>query len=316
MQEEIFNLFVFTDGKYIDKIGYITHLHDGTDEEKLNLLRNSVSSDYQIAKTIDINYCHFGTSNGRFKYSTYQAMCRAGRNLEIFEEVFQVYDASTTPLACTTVIVNGKPEIDIVAENGPLFLSEYDDVEKIGRGKMPDYLEQYLKPDGFDISSLIHDDYFHAIKLLFNNRHYVSCMKLIVSFIDTIAFIEFGDVNGNFVKWLSQYASIEKLGITPSQLWEFRNSLLHMSNLDSRKVLSGKINRISFCIAPKGKVSKPDHDTQYFNLIDLIDEIASALGEWFKSYNDDPNKMLAFIERYDRIISDSRIAIKKKEQQF
>ena len=62
-------------------------------------------------------------------------------------------------------------------------------------------------------------------------------MKLIASFIDTMAFLEYGDVPGNFVRWLDTYAKIPSLGIKSAQLWELRNSLVHMSNLDSQKVL-------------------------------------------------------------------------------
>jgi hypothetical protein len=133
-------------------------------------------------------------------------------------------------------------------------------------------------------------------------------MKLIVSFIDTVSYLEFGDTPGGFVEWLKLYMSIEKLGVTELQLWELRNSVLHMSNLDSRKVLAGKEKRISFCVARSGYVPSPDQDIIYFNLTDLIHEIAQALSRWVYTYQD-PNKILVFIERYDRLISDSRRAM-------
>ena len=99
-----------------------------------------------------------------------------------------------------------------------------------------------------------------------------------------------------------------------NRLWEHRNSILHMSNLDSRKVLSGKEKRISFCVALKGYVPSPDLDIQHFNLKELIDEIAQSLSKWIESYNENLEKMVKFIERYDRVISDSRYAIKRIEQ--
>jgi hypothetical protein len=87
-----------------------------------------------------------------------------------------------------------------------------------------------------------------------------------------------------------------------------------MSNLDSRKVLSGKEKRISFCVALKVYVPSPDLDIQYFNLKELIDEITQSLSKWIESYNENPEKMVKFIERYDSVISDFRHAIKKIEQ--
>ena len=310
MNEKIFNLFIYTNGDVIDQIGFVVHEMDGSDEEKITYLRDSVDHDYKIAEKAVVKSCSFGTSNGEFKYSSYLAMARAGRSLEVFEEIFSNYGANEAPLSCITPIVNGKPEIDIMSDHGPLLLGNYEDHPKIGSGRMADYLEIYITSDGFDMPKLIHDDYFDAIKVLFNGRYYISCMKLIASFIDTISFIEFGDIQGSFVKWLKLYSSLKKVGITEKQLWELRNSILHMSNLDSRKVLSGKEKRISFCVAKVGYTPSDDADTHYFNLKDLIDEIALSLSRWISSYNDTPEKMVTFIERYDRVISDSRHAIK------
>lgn len=309
MKERIFNCFLYTDGEKISQLGVAVHEMDGSDEEKMDFLRRSVSSDCQIADIANVRSSTIGTSNGIFKYSSYFALVRAGRSMEIFEEFFVRHDATETPLCCITPIVNGEAQIDITYGHGPFYASSFEDHPKLGKGKMADYLEFYTTPAGFDIPRLLNDDYFKAIKLLFNAKHYVSCMKLLVSFIDTIAYLEFGDVRGNFVQWLKSYASTEKLGITEQQIWELRNSVLHMSNLDSKKVLAGKEKRISFCVARSGYIPSPDPDTQYFNLKDLIDEIAQALSLWIKTFKEKPDKILVFIERYDRVISDSRYAI-------
>ncbi|MGZ5052811.1 MAG: hypothetical protein ACXWF8_10675 [Methylobacter sp.] len=313
MIENIFNLFIYTDGDTIEQLGVVVHDVKGNDKEKIAFLRDAVNSDHKLANRFAVKSCLYGASDGVFKYSTYVALTRAGRNFEVFKEIFSAYGASEFPLCCVTPIVNGKPEIDVTINSNILYLSEFEDHPKIGGGRMADYLELYTTPDGFDMPKLLHDDYFDAIKLLFNGRYYVSCMKLIVSFIDTISFIEFGDIQDGFIKWLKSYSSINSLGITESQLWELRNSILHMSNLDSRKVLSGKEKRISFCVASSGYTPDSDLNIQYFNLKDLIDEIAQSLSRWIGTYNENPDKMILFIERYDRIISDSRHAIKSKK---
>ncbi|MCK4817524.1 hypothetical protein KA005_17280 [bacterium] len=174
---------------------------------------------------------------------------------------------------------------------------------------MKDYLQEYMTPHGFDLPRLIHNDYFNAIKLLFNQGHYVSCMKLLVSFIDTIAYLEHGDVKGNFVMWLDSYSNLDKVGITSSQLWELRNSILHMSNLDSRKVSSGKEKKISFCVAKEGYTSPENQGIKYFNLKDLIGVITDALSKWIGTFNENPDKFVVFVEKYDTVISDDRHAI-------
>jgi hypothetical protein len=137
-------------------------------------------------------------------------------------------------------------------------------------------------------------------------------MKLIASFIDTIAFLECGDTKDSFITWLDAFADLKRLGISARQLWEFRNSILHMSNLDSRRVLDGKEARISFCVAPKGLVSKGDAETQYFNLPDLIEVLWEALSNWVQFLNSNPESFPKFIERYDRIVSDARLAVIRK----
>ena len=57
---------------------------------------------------------------------------------------------------------------------------------------MPDYLRRYTANGQFDLPRLINDDFFVPIKLLFNNKHYVSSAKLLLIFVDTISFLESG----------------------------------------------------------------------------------------------------------------------------
>jgi hypothetical protein len=315
MKEKVFNLFVYSDGTFITQLGVAVHEIDGSDEEKMEFLQNSVYADYLLADIANIRSCMIGTSDGQLKYSSYMALARVGRSFQVFEDFFARFDAPHNPLCCITPIINGEPQLDMTLGHEPFYVSSFEDHPKLGKGKMADFLESYTTEDGFDLPRLINDDYFNAIKLLFRSKYYVSCMKLIVSFIDTISYLEFGDISGGFVEWLNLYMSMEKLGITELQLWEHRNSILHMSNLDSRKVLAGKEKRISFCVARSGYIPAPDLDIVYFNLADFIQEMAQALSRWIQTFQDHPNKMLVFIERYDRVISDSRGAITNIQQE-
>lgn len=127
--------------------------------------------------------------------------------------------------------------------NGEVRVDETGDVSS--SGAMPDYLQVYLTEGGFDFPQLIQDDYFDAIHLLWNNRKYMSCLKLVFSAIETLGYVEYGpDRNDCFAKWLDDYCDLGKVGVTSDELWELRNSLVHMTNLDSRKVRSGKTHRL------------------------------------------------------------------------
>ena len=173
-----------------------------------------------------------------------------------------------------------------------------------------DYMSEYLNESYFEFDRLINDDYFDAIRILYNNKKYVSCTKLIVSFIDTISYLEYGDTKGSFTLWLDNFSKLDELGITSSQLWEYRNSILHMTNLESRKVLSGKEQRIKFIVARPGINSLPPQleDCKVFNLYDLIFVLAEATKKWIESMNSERHKYDDFFKRYDTILSDRRIS--------
>jgi hypothetical protein len=308
--ENIYNLFYYVEGNNITQLGYVEHSSSGTDTEKSIFLKNSVNTDFNKAIKLKPSQKYINDT-GCFTLQHFMALSRQGKALEVFEEILSKLGASKEPLCCTTAIVDGKPEIDISTSYDPLYLSKHQGHPKLGGGVMTDYLEKYMKPEGFDMPALINDDYFGAIKLLFNNKHYVSTMKLLVSFIDTISYLEFGDKRNSFIDWLDEYADLKSVKITSSQLWELRNSILHMSNLDSRKILQGKEKRISFCVAKPGTVPDDDYENSYFNLLDLINVIANGLSSWIASFNDSPEKFTTFIERYDRSLSDARHAIVK-----
>lgn len=172
---------------------------------------------------------------------------------------------------------------------------------------MLDYLKVYLKGAEFDLPQLLNDDYFLAIKLLFNNKRYVSAMKLLLSFIDTVAYLEFDDTPGNFQRWLNTYADLDQVGITADELWELRNSMLHMTTFDSRKVKSRQTRRLSFYVgAPPSDFPTEDAEGKYFGFYQLIECVAAALGKYCASFNAEPSKSTVFFERYDQIISDVR----------
>jgi len=172
-----------------------------------------------------------------------------------------------------------------------------------------DYFGTFFTDEGFDFTGLLNADFFQPVRILFQNQHYVSATKLLVIAIDSISFVEYGDIRGNtFIKWLDTYADLSSIGITSEELWEHRNSLLHMSNLHSRKVVAGSVKRL---VAYVGKLP-PDvkldtEKTGHYDLQKLIIVIGVACGKWCETYGVHRDKIDSFVKRYDLIASDARM---------
>lgn len=303
MAEQIYNVFLFFDSDdTCSEVGYAAHTHSGTDQQGIAMLRERVEADLPNVEKI--------TLATAFTRSEYNARCRLGDGHFLYDEVFVKNGAGQAPLFVATPVVDGHVHFNHFSEHDQLDVN--DVAEKLGeRGVMIDWLRKYTTEKGFNFSQLIHDDYFLAIKLTFNARLYVSAMKLLASCIDSLAYIEYGDDRKctPFVKWLDTYADLEPLGITATELWELRNGILHMSNINSSKVRSNKIRRISFRVGGPPDFPRQTLDTYYFDFWGLIQAFAQAQANWIESYRNDRSKFAKFVERYDETISDSRVAI-------
>jgi hypothetical protein len=297
--ERIFNIFIYFDRGVARDYGVRHHRVDGSYEEKIAYLRAHVDADHPIARRFPLSR--------NFTPAEWLAAQRLGDVLGYFEDAFIELRAPASPIIVLTPIVDGEVKVDIMADAGPFRGDQVTTQE--GRGAVPDYLVHYMEGGRLRFTELIHDDYFKAIRTLFNAGLYVSCAKLLMSCVDTLAFVEYGDVGGNFAKWLDTYVDLGSHNIRSDELWEFRNSVLHMTNLSSRKVVSGKVSPIMPFVGslPSLPAIGPG-SPKPFNLYGLIASVGDGVGLWAQSYNRDRDRFLKFIERYDLTISDSRMA--------
>ncbi|MGI4826611.1 MAG: hypothetical protein ACRYFU_00210 [Janthinobacterium lividum] len=301
MSDTVYNLFLYVEGGLIKQLGIAIHELYGTDQQKVTALQMLVDADYKTAPRVN--------AKPGFGYSEYESMMRLGHQLEVFEPLFRQCNTPINPLVVITPIVDELPRVLAVTGIGALNLDDFKGTPLEEPGMMADYLKTYITDAGFDFPRLINDDYFLAIKLLFNARHYVSAAKLLVSAIDTMAVADAGDVKDSFMLWLNTYADLHSLGITSKELWEFRNGLLHMTNLNSRDVAKGNTAPLIFYVGEmEGSIPPSRTGAKYFNLKSLIDVIAAAISRWIETYNVTPEKFGEFVTRYDLTISDSRLA--------
>ena len=286
MKEQLVNIFVYGDETHVKAIGFCVHEKSGTYEELIKFLQSRVQNDHLEAPRTDLKIPMLRRD--------FEAMDR----LKPFaNELAGAGVVDEKFIYCVTHIVNGEIRAD-------------DTYDMAAVDAVPDYLKAYSTAKGFDFPSLMQDDYFDAMHLLWNNGKYISCLKLVFSTIDTLGFVEYGPNGGNcFIRWLDNYCDLGNLGVTSDELWELRNSLIHMTNLDSRKVRSGRIHRLL------PRITSLDREVESF--VDgmkvlhvarfVIVMLPEGIENWLRSYNRDFGKFAEFIERYDTIVSEARM---------
>lgn len=302
MAEEIYNIYLFFDPNgRCERAAYAAHAHEGNDEQGVHFLQKMVKADLQRATKIKLSK--------PFTIHEYNTHCRLGTAALLYDEVLDAAGAGEAPLIVVTPVNKGQVRYDYSAKHGEFDMDEAS--EAAGEhGHMVDWLRRYTRDGGIHFSELINDDYFAAIKLTYNAKLYVSSMKLLLCCIDSLAYIEYGDERGTppFVRWLQAYADLRPLGITPEELWELRNGLLHMTNINSSAVKQNKVRRISFRVGQSEALLPDTGSIFYFEFRGLIDVFADAQGRWIHSYGENREKFEKFVERYDETVSDGRLA--------
>ncbi len=174
---------------------------------------------------------------------------------------------------------------------------------------MEDYLIKYMTSEGLDSARLLNDDFIEAIRVLFQAGLYVSATKLLMSFIDSLGYLEDDSGSGGeaFKGWLDRNVELAVLGISAEELWEHRNSILHMTNLNSRKVSAGKTRRLVAYIGilPPNSPTE-DAEAKWFDLSGLIKAVILGCDKMLARLNANPDSFASFFKRYDEIVSDVR----------
>lgn len=314
--EQIYNLFYYSKNDIITNVGAIAYKQGGSDDDKINFLKSKVESDYKIAQIFDLPdkflIQHEEKVIKGIDQVSYFNICSQGFANSIFENIFIYFNASDDPLVVITPIQDGNIRIDDITSIKKPMEKEPSYFHIVPQEK---WYKVYIDDEGFHLDKLINDDYFEAIRILFNAKQYVSSIKLLMICIDTISYLEFGDEKRSFQNWLKNFADLNSISISEDELWEFRNSVLHMTNLDSRLVLKGKIKRLMFYVG-SGNHTKETDEAKYFNFKELIECIGQGIKNWGISYDLNKEKFQDFVDRYDRIISDKRLTYTYHEKYF
>lgn len=296
--EKTFTIFMYFENNIAHEFGMVCHEISGSDDEKLKILHQQLEIDVNIAKRFKLKR--------NYTFEQWTAHKRIGRDDSIFLSGFDYfgYSAMRSPMLSFREVIDGILPPDVITLKGSERL--WGNTVSQLMYDTPDWLHRYTKNGLLLLNDLIEDDFFSAIRQLMEAGHNVSSAKLLMLCIDTLSFLEYGDVQHNFTKWLHRFSELSELNITPEEIWEFRNSIVHMTNLSSRKVREGKVVRLSIFNGPVDQPTpQPFSDTKLFNLEKLLAEIIRAVHKWGYSI-DTREKFAQFIERYDTLISDVR----------
>ncbi len=287
MRETAVNIFAYGDGKSVHSLGYCRYMLDGTYEEITANLQARVARDHLIADPIEL-----GIPPTLVEFNS---LTRLGFIRYLLTQKGIIPEGATFVL---THIINGTPVVHEISDD-------------LADDPVPDYLGVYWTDRGLDLTQLITDDYLSAVDLLWDNGKYISALKLLLSMIDTLGFVEYGPIDNCFLAWLDEYCDMGQAGVTSLELWELRNSLLHMTNLDSKKVRRGSVERLKPVII-NSQVEVPSHSGGYknFHLTRFTATVLpQGIDKWIRSYNEQPAKLLQFIHRYDTIVSEARLSV-------
>ncbi|MBK7203097.1 hypothetical protein [Candidatus Amarolinea dominans] len=130
MTERIFNLFYFTQNDVIHELGVVVHELKGTDSEKMAFLQNSITKDFLGSRRFLIPRKYAGLTVDAFF-----ALCRLGKHLEVYEEIFFELNAPFDPLCCVTPIVDGRPKIDVTTDHSPSYSATTKNTQSLGLAK-------------------------------------------------------------------------------------------------------------------------------------------------------------------------------------
>ena len=98
-------------------------------------------------------------------------------------------------------------------------------------------------PQPKSLGEALYKAFIEAIVILFQQGYMISGLKLLLSALDTMAFLTTGEDNSGeeFKAWLARYVDLRSVEIDSDELWEHRCGLLHMTHFHSKAVNKGKV---------------------------------------------------------------------------
>jgi hypothetical protein len=103
--EIILNIFLIIEKGFVISFKSIAYEMDGTDETKIEYLKNNAKEDY--SKAIIFNAPQ--NKNKEFmSYNKFHKLEKNGMQYRLFEEIFEKFKTPENPIVCVTPVVDGE----------------------------------------------------------------------------------------------------------------------------------------------------------------------------------------------------------------
>ena len=103
--ETILNIYLIINNNYVEGFKAKAYEHDGDDTSKIQFLKENARNDFVSAYVFDAPQNKRG---GFMKYRQFSKLESQGLQFDLFEEIFQKFNAPAQPLVCVTPVVNGE----------------------------------------------------------------------------------------------------------------------------------------------------------------------------------------------------------------
>lgn len=105
MTETILNIYIVIEKGNVVSFKAKSYEAEGTDDEKINLLKSLAKVDFNSAVLFDAPK----SNKGKFmEYKKFAKLERQGLQFQLFEEIFFQYRVPQNPLVCVTPVFNGE----------------------------------------------------------------------------------------------------------------------------------------------------------------------------------------------------------------
>lgn len=110
MQEIILNIYLNIENGFLTSLKAVSYKQSGSDEEKVNFLKEKAADDFFSAFVFDAPINEKGEY---MPFKKFQKLIKQGKETAFFEEIFEKFEVPDQPLICVTPVIDGK----VMAEN-------------------------------------------------------------------------------------------------------------------------------------------------------------------------------------------------------